>query len=218
MIIHADHSKRVVVDSSALPWVASPMPGVLRKMLERDGGEQARATSVVRYEAGSHFETHVHSGGEEIFVLEGILEDDLGTYPAGTYLKNSPGSSHQSLSRDGCTLFVKLRYAKEGDTQRVVVNSRDAQWLPGLVPGLEVLPLSEFMGEHTALVRWQPGTQFQPHRHFGGEEIFVLEGTFQDEYGTYPQGAWLRNPHMSAHQPFSVEGCTILVKVGHLDA
>jgi hypothetical protein len=26
----------------------------------------------------------------------------------------------------------------------------------------------------------------------------------------------LRSPHMSMHKPFSVEGCTILVKTGHL--
>jgi anti-sigma factor ChrR (cupin superfamily) len=51
----------------------------------------------------------------------------------------------------------------------------------------------------------------------GGEEILVLEGTFQDEFGDYPEGTWLRNPHMSSHQPFSREGCLIYVKTGHLN-
>jgi anti-sigma factor ChrR (cupin superfamily) len=60
------------------------------------------------------------------------------------------------------------------------------------------------------------GTYFNPHRHFGGEEIFVVDGVFEDEHGRYPKGFWLRSPHMSAHKPFSVEGCTILVKTGHL--
>jgi anti-sigma factor ChrR (cupin superfamily) len=103
------------------------------------------------------------------------------------------------------------------DTQRIVIETRTTEWLPGLIDGLSVMPLSEFQGEHTALVRWQPETYFQAHRHFGGEEILVLEGTFQDEYGDYPSGTWLRSPHMSAHQPYSKTGCTILVKVGHLD-
>ena len=67
-----------------------------------------------------------------------------------------------------------------------------------------------------AVVRWAPGTYFNPHRHFGGEEIFVIDGVFEDEHGRYPKGTWLRSPHMSAHKPFSVEGCTILVKTGHL--
>ena len=67
-----------------------------------------------------------------------------------------------------------------------------------------------------AVVRWAPGTYFNPHRHFGGEEIFVIDGVFEDEHGRYPEGTWLRSPHMSAHKPFSVEGCTIFVKTGHL--
>jgi hypothetical protein len=67
-------------------------------------------------------------------------------------------------------------------------------------------------------VRWAPGTVFHPHRHGGGEEIFVLQGVFQDEHGTYPEGAWLRNPPGSVHRPWSEAGCTIWVKTGHLPA
>lgn len=217
MMINADHSERVVIETLTLPWVGSPMPGVFRRMLERDGEEQARATSIVRYEAGAGFEPHTHTAGEEILVLEGTFEDEHGEYPAGTYIKNPAGSSHRPCSTEGCTIFVKLRYLKPEDVERVVVRPQATDWRPGMVEGLAVLPLSEFMGEHTALVRWQPGTVFSPHRHFGGEEIFVLEGNFQDEFGAYPKGTWLRNPHMSAHHPFSHTGCTILVKVGHLD-
>ena len=62
------------------------------------------------------------------------------------------------------------------------------------------------------MVRWAPGTFFNPHRHFGGEEILVVEGVFSDEYGSYHQGSWIRSPHLSQHQPFSREGCLILVK------
>ncbi|MEB3214064.1 MAG: cupin domain-containing protein, partial [Leptolyngbyaceae bacterium] len=57
-----------------------------------------------------------------------------------------------------------------------------------------------------------------PHRHWGGEEIFVLDGVFEDEQGRYPKGTWLRNPPGSVHSPFSTEGCVIYVKTGHLDA
>lgn len=217
MIINADHSQRALVDPAQLPWVDTPLPGVARRMLERNGAESARATSIVRYQPGAGFDAHTHPQGEEILVLEGVFEDEYGIYPAGTYLKNPPGSAHRPFSRSGCMLFVKLRYMQPDDTQRVVINTHEAQWLPGLVDGLQVLPLSESGGEHTALVRWQAGTRFQPHRHYGGEEILVLEGVFQDEFGDYSQGMWLRSPHLSMHQPFSAPGCTILVKVGHLD-
>jgi anti-sigma factor ChrR (cupin superfamily) len=79
------------------------------------------------------------------------------------------------------------------------------------------MPLHEFEGEHVALVRWAPHTQFKPHKHWGGEEIFVLEGTFFDEHGQYPRGSWLRSPHLSLHTPYTKEdGALIFVKTGHL--
>jgi anti-sigma factor ChrR (cupin superfamily) len=80
------------------------------------------------------------------------------------------------------------------------------------------MPLHSFGSEHVALVRWAPGTRFQPHAHRGGEEILVLAGVFQDEFGTYPPGTWLRNPPGSVHRPWSEAGCTIWVKTGHLPA
>ena len=214
--LNADFSQRCVVDSNNLPWQASPSPQVHRRLLERIGGEVARATSVVRYAAGARFDVHSHDLGEEILVLEGTLSDESGVYGPGTYLKNPPGSAHAPFSEEGCTLFVKLRHLDPQDQARVVVPTRQAQWRQGLVPGLTVLPLNEFGTCHTAMVRWAPDTYFNPHRHYGGEEIFVVEGVFSDEHGDYPQGSWLRSPHLSQHQPFSREGCLILVKTGHL--
>ncbi len=79
-----------------------------------------------------------------------------------------------------------------------------------------VMPLHDFEHEHVALVKWPRGERFQPHRHFGGEEILVLSGIFRDEYGEYPAGTWLRSPHMSGHCPFVEEETVIWVKVGHL--
>jgi anti-sigma factor ChrR (cupin superfamily) len=189
---------------------------VHRRLLERDGGEVARATSVVRYAPGATFDSHLHELGEEILVLDGTLSDEHGDYGPGTYIKNPPGSSHAPFSADGCTLFVKLRHLDPQDQERVVVDTVRAPWFQGLVQGLTVLPLSEFGTSHTAMVRWAPGTYFNPHRHFGGEEIYVVDGVFLDEYGNYPKGSWIRSPHLSQHKPFSVEGCLILVKTGHL--
>ena len=214
--INADEAERCVVNSGQLDWIASPQSQVQRRLLARDGGEVARATSIVRYAPGARFTAHLHALGEEILVLEGTFSDELGDYGPGSYLKNPPGSSHAPFSVDGCTLFVKLRHLQPQDSERVVVDTRRARWRQGMVEGLTVLPLSEFGTTHTALVRWAPGTFFNPHRHYGGEEIFVVEGVFEDEHGRYPQGCWIRSPHLSQHQPFSREGCLILVKTGHL--
>lgn len=216
MNVNADFNARVAIDARNMPWMASPQAGVERKMLDRVGDEVARATSIVRYAPGSVFAPHTHELGEEFLVLTGTFEDDQGAYPAGTYVRNPPGSRHRPFSTAGCEIFVKLRQFQAGDDARVVIDTSQAAFRPGLVPGLTVLPLHEYGSEHVALVRWAPGTRFQAHTHWGGEEIFVLEGTFSDEYGDYPAGSWLRSPHLSRHQPFSDEGCLIYVKVGHL--
>jgi len=214
--IRAEFDQRVVVRPGEQGFVPSPMRGVERLMLDRIGEEKARATSIVRYAPGSSFSAHTHDGGEEFFVLEGTFSDEFGDYPAGTYVRNPIGSSHTPHSEQGCTIFVKLRQFDPRDTAHKVVRPDESNFLPGLVDGLSVLPLHEFEGEHAALVRWQPGTRFNPHRHWGGEEIFVLEGVFSDEHGHYPVGSWIRSPHGSQHTPFSEEGCLIFVKTGHL--
>lgn len=219
MDLNSDFDQRVVQSARNAVWNASPLPGVDRRMLDRVGEEVARATSIVRYAAGSHFDRHVHDGGEEIFVLDGVFSDEHGDYPAGAYLRSPPGTSHAPFSRDGCTLFVKLWQFAPDDTEPVRIDTSTAAWQPGLVPGLSVMPLHEHDGVSTALVRWAPETRFDTHTHPGGEEILVLDGVFHDEYGDYPTGTWLRNPRWSRHTPFTGrEGALIYVKVGAIGA
>ncbi|WP_166836830.1 cupin domain-containing protein [Rheinheimera pleomorphica] len=219
MQLNSDFSKRVVILPAQYHFVDSPLPGVSRMMLDRAGAEVARATSIVRYAPGSGYSSHRHDGGEEILVLDGVFSDEHGDYPAGTYLRNPPGTSHQPFSKDGCTLLVKLWQFAADDSEQVVINTKAQSWHQGLVPGLSVMPLHEHNGVNTALVRWAPNTQFNRHIHVGGEEILVLQGLFRDEHGEYPAGSWLRNPRYSEHTPFTgPEGALIYVKVGHIDA
>ena len=215
MNINADYSKKIVINHHDLPWIQSPESGVERRMLERLGGEVAKATSIVRYQPDSQFQMHTHEFGEEILVLDGIFSDETGNYPTGTYVMNPPGSSHAPFSETGCTLFVKLRHLGPDQVDREVIDTKKAPWYQGMVPGLHVMPLMK-QGSGSTLVRWAPQTYFNPHRHYGGEEIFVVDGFFEDEHGRYPSGSWIRSPHLSLHQPFSTEGCIIFVKTGHL--
>jgi anti-sigma factor ChrR (cupin superfamily) len=218
MSINADFKQRVVIDTRQVSWQPSPVEGVDRITLDRIGEEVARASSIVRYAPGSSFTPHLHGAGEEILVLDGIFSDEHGDYPAGTYLRNPPNSSHAPRSEKGCTLFVKLRQFDPRDIATVRVDTTSANWYPGLVRGLSVMPLHEFDGVGTALVRWAPNTVFNPHMHPGGEEIFVLEGVFHDEHGSYSAGSWIRSPRYSKHAPFTKEeGALIYVKTGHLD-
>jgi anti-sigma factor ChrR (cupin superfamily) len=216
MNINADFSERAVIDSQRSEWIPSPSSGVERRMLDRLGGEVARATTIVNFAPGSAFSMHDHNGGEEFLVLDGTFSDEHGDFGAGYYMRNPVGTSHTPFTDEGCTILVKLWQFQDGDDQLVKIDTRSETFTPGMVNGLTVLPLHQFKTESTALVRWQPGTFFNRHTHFGGEEIYVIEGTFEDEYGSYPQGTWIRSPHMSVHTPFSNDGCLIYVKVGHL--
>tara|TARA_B100000700_G_scaffold47174_1_gene49675 strand:+ start:556 stop:1203 length:648 start_codon:yes stop_codon:yes gene_type:complete len=214
-VLNLDFQQRVVIHTSAQAWLDSPSAGVKRKLLEREEAERGRATSIVEYKPGASFNTHMHPLGEEILVLSGVFSDEQGDYPAGTYLRNPPGSSHAPFSRDGCILLVKLHQFQQDDTATVRINTQRTDWLAGQ-GGLQVMPLHSHGTEHVALVKWPEHEVFKPHRHLGGEEIFVLSGEFCDEHGRYPKGTWLRNPHMSTHHPFVEQETVIWVKTGHL--
>lgn len=216
MKLNADFSQRVAIDTNKQPWVASPLPGVERRMLDRIGDEVARATSLVRYAPGSYFSPHTHGGGEEFLVLEGIFSDEHGDYGPGMYLRNPVGSSHKPFSRDGCTILVKLWQMTPEDQEFVRIDTTVAAWEPWAQDGVEVIRLAEREDEQVYMMRLKPGTALPEHAHPGGEELFVLDGELADQNGSYPKGTWLRNPAGSAHEVYSDAGCTIWLKLGHL--
>ena len=213
--INMNREQAVVVRPMDQDWIKAPQAPIQRFPLEREAPESGQVTSLVRYEPGAKFPEHEHPMGEEIFVLEGVFSDEHGDYPAGSYLRNPPGSRHSPFSEEGCLIFVKLNQFADDDLQTVRITPDTQQWFQGQ-GNLTVSPLHDHLGTSTALVHWPAGEVFQPHRHFGGEEILVINGCFKDEHGDYPQHTWLRSPHLSQHYPFVDEETLILVKVGHL--
>ncbi len=213
--LNMDFSRRVVIHTADLDWQPSPAAGVWRKPLAREFAEHGHATSVVRYDPGSHFKAHEHPRGEEILVLDGTFSDEHGDFGAGSYFRNPPGSRHAPFSVDGCTLFVKLHQFDPKDTTQLRIDTQADEWLPGQ-GGLEVMALHTFESEHVTLVRWPAGEHFVRHRHWGGEEMFVLSGELIDEFGRYPAGTWVRSPDGSTHHPRAEVDTLIWLKVGHL--
>jgi anti-sigma factor ChrR (cupin superfamily) len=213
--LNMDFKKPVSLLPDQYDWIASPAEGVSRVPLERVSPESGHKTSFVRFAPESYFPAHAHPLGEEVYVLEGVFSDQHGDYPAGTYLRNPPGSSHQPFTKEGCTLFVKLDQFDADDTEQVVLRPQDQDWRPG-IGNLRVCALHSFGSKSTALVFWPENEIFQPHVHWGGEEVVVISGKFTDEFGEYPAGSWIRSPHLSEHFPRVQEETLILVKVGHL--
>jgi len=214
-MLNMNFDKWVVLQTDEMEWEASPMAGVWRKPLAREAAEHGHTTSVVRFDANSHFSEHAHPLGEETLVLEGVFSDEHGDYAAGSYLRNPPGSAHTPFSKQGCVLLVKLDQFATNDDLGVRIDTRSRDWFPA-EGDLQVMPLHYFDTEMVALYKWPANSRFPPQQHFGGEEIFVLSGTLQDEYGVYPSGSWLRNPNNSEHCRFVEEETIAWVKTGHL--
>jgi anti-sigma factor ChrR (cupin superfamily) len=214
-MLNMNFDKSVVIQTGDMEWEASPEGGVWRKPLEREAAEHGHTTSLVRFEADSHFSAHSHPRGEEILVLEGVFSDECGDYPAGTYIRNPPGSSHTPFSKQGCVLLVKLDQFAATDDISMRIDTRSQDWFPA-EDDLLVMPLHYFDIEMVALYKWPSGGKFPRQQLFGGEEIFVLSGTLRDEYGVYPADTWLRNPNNSERARFVEEETITWVKTGHL--
>lgn len=217
------------------------MAGVDRQRLDRIGDEVARATSVVRYAPGSAFFAHTHDGGEEFFVLDGTFVDEHGAYPAGTYVRNPPGSVHAPAAPDGCTIFVKLRHFDAADTARVCIDTRTAPPVQSpVLPDLALLPLHTHGGRTTTLVRAAAATTVErahlvaavqaAHGGPTGEaglpsgELFLVDGAARVSGARPAARAWWRWPESTGEAGLGEgatplwfgAGSTALLKLGHV--
>ena len=199
--MHADLTVPAVVHTDDLPWTPSPAPGVERRRIERNGDEVARLTSIVRYAPGSRFPTHVHGGGEEYLVLDGVFSDASGDPPAGTYVRNGVGTAHAPFTDGGCTILVRLWWMHPVETGVRTVDTRDRSlWDDARLllheDAYERVWMVDLDGEHT----------FDAS---GGLELFVLDGSFADA----PAGTWIRR----VREPVTLVGRgRVLARQGHL--
>lgn len=218
MKINAEFDQRVVVHSEAMDWLDSPIAGVSRRPLDRVGGEVARATSIVRYEANSQFSPHVHTGGEEFVVLDGVFQDEHGDFPVGSYIRNPPESKHQPGSEAGCVIFVKLWQFEPEDRIHVRLNTHFMQATPHKdLPGIGVTSLYKDDFEEVSMLTFEPGAQIKIDVE-NGAELLVLNGELAEGSDTLVKNSWLRVPvGSSIDAKAGASGASVWMKKNHLN-
>lgn len=100
-LVHASGLESITLDQ--LTWFEGRLAGI--------GVAQLSSTqhhlTLVSWQPGAHTRPHTHSHGEEIFVLSGELCDERGSYPAGSWLRFYPSSSHAPFAKT--TTLILLR-------------------------------------------------------------------------------------------------------------
>ena len=217
MELNADFDKRVVMHADEIDWLSSPISGVDRRMLDRIGDEVARATTIVRYAPKSKFSPHIHTGGEEFIVLEGVFQDEHGDFPAGSYIRNPPTSSHTPGSDKGCVIFVKLWQFDLEDRTPVMIDMNKM----GMVhdadrAGVSVMPLFLDERETVQLETWEAEAEIKLDLPEGGE-FLVLNGEFTETGERLRVHSWLRIPRGGRLEATAgQEGAKVWVKTRHL--
>lgn len=197
MRINDDLTRPVLVDAGRLDWVASPAAGVDRRMLYRVGAEVARATSIVRYAPGSAFPAHAHNGGEEILVLSGTFQDEHGDYPAGSYFRNPPGTSHSPAAADGCEILVRLWQFRDGDAAQIVRQPGEGETLTPRDGAERARLLFDDGAERVVMETWRPGAQITVANR-RGLEFVIFSGGLLIGGSRFGAQAWGRLPATEA--------------------
>ena len=184
-------------------------------MLDRVGGEVARATTIVRYAEGSAFSEHTHTLGEEYVVLQGIFSDETGDHGPGRYVRNPPTSRHTPYSTPGCVIFVKLRQFDPGD--RTWVDTELGVGAPTSGIGLpRTWLLHEDIHEQVVFEEWAPGLKGELG-HRGGLEMLVVSGSATLDGEALPPWSWVRLPP-DDRAAVTSNGARVWIKRGHLTA
>jgi len=202
MDVRADLNTTAHLAAGQFEWVASPLAGVERVMLDRVGDEVAVATSIVRYAPGAAFDPHGHALGEEFIVLEGVFSDEHGDFPVGSYVRNPPGTSHTPHSNPGCVIFVKLRQFDDEDLTPVSAT------IPMHSNGAAQQLLYRYGDEEASYVHVPAGERFAFSASYYARELLVLRGELdwqQDVTHRLGPWSWIR---MSPGDPLRVNAVT----------
>ncbi|CAD7923683.1 unnamed protein product [Amoebophrya sp. A120] len=210
MQLNTEKTKTVLVRTSDQEWLTTSLSsGVARRLIERKGGDIARATTVVKFGPDQTFPPHTHTGGEEFIVLDGHWRDKYGVFPKYTYIRNFIGSEHAPfIGSDGCKIMVKLcqmhptggKPAKEPEHKawtgltaaKVKAEGKQVAEIGGACVYHELELFSN--GLETVKIMVLPKGQTSIHLPVpkNGQELFVVDGKMNSSLGEHNVDSWAR--------------------------
>ena len=96
--------------------------------------------------------------------------------------------------------------------QKALIDTNTIQWQETQVKNVFKKILAIKDKEETSLIRLNEGSVLNQEQKINSVEIFVLEGTYINEYGEYPQGTYLRLPEENEALVKSDKACVIFRK------
>ena len=97
----------LLAQTQSVDFTWAPLrPGVEQHTLYGNLDGTGPGAAILRYAAGAAIPYHRHDGYEHVYVLAGSQRDHRGTYRAGDLVINPPGSAHDVVSDDGCTVLL----------------------------------------------------------------------------------------------------------------
>ncbi|MFT4929147.1 MAG: anti-sigma factor ChrR (cupin superfamily) [Phenylobacterium sp.] len=95
--------EHLTIDTHNTSWL--PGHGALQVMPLHSFNTESSA--LVHWPANTHFQPHVHAGGEEIYVISGEFIDEYGRYPAGSWIRSPHMSRHNPYVEVDSVIWVK---------------------------------------------------------------------------------------------------------------
>ena len=146
---------------------------------------------------------------------ESLLYNEFENY-CGEELKNTQGIKPTTLKAEDC--FVEKKDNKKSkDTRKTnpldkFVNIYSERKWKKIFKGFYEHSLNLPNNENAKIIKMDPGSRVPLHSHNGKEYILVLDGSFDDEYGSYSKGDLQINDSKIKHTPIAskTEGCICL--------
>jgi ChrR Cupin-like domain len=126
-------------------------------------------------------------------VLEGVFQDEHGDYPAGSYFRNPPGTSHVPASKGGCTIFVRLWQFRDDDQAQIVRRPGEGRTVEPRPGAASAAVLFDDGHEEVRLEDWAAGATVAVGNR-RGLEFLVLSGGLAIGGETLEAQSWGRLP------------------------